>query len=110
MTTRVAVYGTLKQGHGNHRLIEQEPVATGLVRGHRLYQAGIPFLVEDESSDYPVHVEVYDVDDEKLDRLDALEGHPNCYCRKQLEVETKDDTTIAWVYQYPHPLGTTLGC
>lgn len=104
--TRVAVYGTLKQGFGNHRLIEQTPVAEGIVRGHRLYERGIPFLVEDATSDYEVVVEVYDVDDEKLRRLDMLEGHPSCYCRKELDIILADgETTSAWVYQYPHPVG-----
>lgn len=104
-THTVAVYGTLKQGFGNHRLIQQDPIAIGKVSGHRLYQSGIPFLVEDATSEYDVQVEVYEVDDEKLQSLDWLEGHPSCYCRKQLQVETEDDTITAWVYQYPHPVG-----
>ena len=105
-TTRVGVYGTLKQGFGNHRLINAEPVGTGVVRGHRLFESGIPFLVEDASSDYDVHVEYYDVDDETLARLDRLEGHPSCYCRKEMYIHLADEeVTSAWVYQYPSPVG-----
>lgn len=105
--TRVGVYGTLKQGHGNHRLLQHvERTAIGHVTGHRLYQSGIPFLVEDATSEYPVLVEIYDVDDETLQRLDNLEGHPRCYCRNVLPVELEDGSnTEAWVYQYPHPTG-----
>lgn len=106
MTTRVAVYGTLKQGFGNHRLIDAEPVEHGVVRGHRLYESGIPFLVEDKTSDYDVVVEVYDVDADTLESLDWLEGHPSFYCRKELDIILADgDVTSAWVYQYPHPSG-----
>lgn len=106
-TTRVGVYGTLKQGHGNHRLLEHVPRSgVGFVSGHRLYQSGIPFLVADKTSEYDVLVELYDVDDETLSRLDSLEGHPRCYCRKELEVVLQDgSSTIAWVYEYPSPNG-----
>lgn len=105
--TRVGVYGTLKQGHGNHVLLQHvERAAVGHVSGHRLYQSGIPFLVEDSTSDYDVLVEIYDVDDKTLQSLDSLEGHPNCYCRKPLRVELEDgSSTEAWVYEYPHPAG-----
>lgn len=107
MSTRVGVYGTLKQGHGNHRLLAHVPVtATGFVRGHRLYEAGIPFLVDDDTSEYDVLVEIYDVDDDTLQSLDWLEGHPTCYCRKELEVFLEDGTsTECWIYEYPNPAG-----
>ena len=106
--TRVGVYGTLKQGHGNHRLLEHvERADVGHVSGHRLYQSGIPFLVPDLTSEYDVLVELYDVDDVTLQRLDSLEGHPRCYCRKELEVSLQDgSSTTAWVYEYPSPTGT----
>lgn len=105
--TKVGVYGTLKQGRGNHYLLEHvEKRTDALVRGHRLYQSGIPFLVEDESSGYAVQIEVYDVDDPTLRNLDSLEGHPDCYCRKELQVELANgETDVVWIYQYPHPVG-----
>lgn len=105
--TRVAVYGTLKQGHGNHRLLEHvERQAVGHVSGHRLFQSGIPFLIADETSEYDVLVEVYDVDDTTLASLDMLEGHPSAYCRRELNVHLEDGTdTEAWVYEYPRIIG-----
>lgn len=106
--TTVGVYGTLKQGHGNHRLLQHvERKAVGHVSGHRLYQRGIPFLVPDETSPYEVLVELYDVDDETLERLDMLEGHPRWYCRKELPVKLEDGSeAIAWIYEYPEPTGS----
>lgn len=101
----VAVYGTLKQGHGNHRLIQQDPVSIGYISGHRLYQSGIPFLVKDHTSEYEVQVEIYEVDDETLQRLDRLEGHPSAYRREILSVSTDEGNRDAWTYLYPTPVG-----
>lgn len=104
---KVGVYGTLKQGWGNHRLLENSvKIADGWVSGYRLYQSGIPFLIKDDTSEYKVKVEVYEVDEYTLERLDCLEGHPTCYCREQLQVETDDaDVLTAWVYEYPTACG-----
>lgn len=107
--TTVAVYGTLKQGWGNHRLLEHVPRhSEGWVSGHRLYQSGIPFLIADETSEYNVKVEVYKIDDQTLRSLDRLEGHPSCYCRKVLSILDADGNQqeSAWVYEYPEPVGS----
>lgn len=102
----VAVYGTLKQGFGNHRLLQHvECAGEGVVSGHRLFQSGIPFLVKDKSSDYDVKVELYEVDDQTLASLDRLEGHPSAYCREVLGVKTDKDIVQAWTYLYPTPVG-----
>jgi len=106
--TTVAVYGTLKEGWGNHRLLEHVPKhSDGWVGGHRLFQQGIPFLIADEGSDYNVKVEVYKVDADTLHSLDGLEGHPTCYCRKELAILDDDGNhqETAWVYEYPSPIG-----
>jgi len=105
--TTVGVYGTLKQGRSNHDLLQHiKRKAEGWIDGHRLYESGIPFLIADETSEYKVLVELYDVDAETLRHLDCLEGHPSCYCRKELPIELKDNKeTIAWIYEYPSIVG-----
>lgn len=106
--TTVGVYGTLKQGRGNHSLLQhvEKHSDAWLVAGHRLYESGIPFVVEDDSGDYEIKLEIYKVDDKTLQNLDWLEGHPEFYERKQKEITLDDGSTeTAWVYIHPHPVG-----
>ena len=46
----VFVYGTLRKGHGNHKLIEGGRfMGSGLtVKKYAMYSRGIPFVSEDE--------------------------------------------------------------
>jgi len=102
----VGVYGTLKLGRSNHDLLEHvERHAEGWVKGYRLYESGIPFLVKDDTSDYKVKVELYKVDRDTLENLDGLEGHPHAYCRYEVPVEINNEVTTAWIYEYPSIVG-----
>jgi len=98
---RVAVYGTLKWGYGNHRLLENSQLV-GDGRTKDLYPlevSGLPYLHDEQHEGHQVEVEVYDVDDTTLEWLDSLEGHPNFYRRKQIPISMEDWTeTTAWVY------------
>jgi len=99
---RVFVYGTLKQGHGNHRLLANSKflgrcVLTGK---HRLVSlGGFPGLVQTdaEAPDRAVSGEVYQINDETLMSLDFLEGHPRFYERRKLATPFKN----AWAYYLP---------
>lgn len=100
----VFVYGSLKKGFGNHRLLEKsECVAKGTIAG-RLYSLGSYPGLKD-AVDERVHGEVYSVDDETLKSLDWLEGHPKMYERKEVWVQLpeatgEDDAVQAWTYFY----------
>lgn len=109
-TFKVAVYGTLKKGYGNHRLlVTAQPIGVGTVEGFRLYSSGIPFLVEDKSSEYDVHVECYEVNVQQLRSLDLLEGHPDFYERKLVDVRTDTgEMQTMWIYTYPEPRGVEI--
>ena len=84
----VAVYGTLRRGHGNHRLMEgAECVAEGFFSlPYRMVSlSAFPGLVA-AIEPHRVYLEVYEVDDSRLNRLDGLEGyrgdgHNNFYSR-----------------------------
>lgn len=92
---KVAVYGSLRQGMGNHGLLSGlKPLSTTTVKGFDMYSYGaFPFITDGEGE---VTVEVYEVDsDNRADRLDMLEGYPSFYDRKQ--VITEDGETV-WVY------------
>lgn len=90
----VFVYGTLKQGYGNHRLLtEAEKLGTAIVQDVTLYDMGFPVAI-DSDGDF-VTGEVYRVDDEEtMQRLDWLEGYPSFYDRKLVDTEHGQ----AWMY------------
>lgn len=96
--TNVAVYGTLKEGHGNHCVMQYaggtKVGETTLVGATMLSYGAFPVIVLD-GSDNKIHVEVYKVKD--LGPLDRLEGFPNFYSRTQVDTEFGP----AWIYHAP---------
>ena len=106
----IFVYGTLKKHHHNHYLVEGSeflgPAKT--LRKYSLYESGIPYVIENDQTS-EIHGEVYRVDDLTLERLDQLEGHPDWYERKEVEVLINNDKTIlAWLYFFPKKTGTLV--
>jgi len=92
-THRVAVYGTLREGEGNFRLL-RDAVKDGTHRigGFVMYSnGGFPYAVEGEGQ---ITVETYSVDDRTLRNLDMLEGYPHHYDRREVDVNGKP----AWIY------------
>jgi|TARA_B110000908_G_scaffold36340_1_gene43566 gamma-glutamylcyclotransferase (GGCT)/AIG2-like uncharacterized protein YtfP len=100
----VAVYGTLKKGYGNHRLLESSTfIGSGeTVNKYRLCISGLPFLIAGESSEgHNIDVEVYDCNAFEMYDLDLLEGHPRFYKRELTEVKVNGESVSAWVYFVP---------
>jgi gamma-glutamylcyclotransferase (GGCT)/AIG2-like uncharacterized protein YtfP len=108
---RILVYGTLKRGHANHRLIE---MAKGVFLGYdkisgpfrMVNMTGFPgIIIEDCDNDgvlntSTVRGELWGVDPEGLAAIDMLEGHPSFY--KRVKWWT-DSEKRAWVYTLsPH--------
>lgn len=98
MRNQVFVYGTLKKGHYNHRCISMDKTAKLLIDdafiSAKMYDLGaFPAAVAGFSQ---VKGEVWDVDDETLERLDHLEGHPRHYCRRMMYII--GGSVSAWVY------------
>ncbi len=100
----VSVYGTLKQGWGNHRLLERDPVVTGHIGIHKLDGVGFPIIKLGDA--YRLNVEVYEVNKDDLLRLDGLEGYregqtPTFYDRKTTNVVVEGGTDVeTYVYEY----------
>jgi gamma-glutamylaminecyclotransferase len=85
---RVFVYGTLRQGEGNHRLLLSARFVgeAHTVPGFALYDLGaFPGLVREGAG--TVTGELYDVDEATLAALDRLEGVPSFYRRERIELE-----------------------
>jgi len=99
----VFVYGTLRRGSSGAMSI-RFPNATFVddakVSG-RLYDLGAYPGLRLDDSDSSVVGEVYEVDDEALNELDAFEASSN-YLRKQTEVSIGADKTNCWTYE-PDP-------
>lgn len=96
-TLNIAVYGTLRKGWGNHRLISHLPLlAKGrTVEKYAMYERGIPFVYKDIPEDR-ITVEVYTVNRKKdLPGLDMLENHPQWYRRQPINVEIENGEIIS---------------
>src|SRR5689334_20254909 len=79
----VFVYGTLRQSHSNHQLMG-DAYCYGIGRTRNKYAmyiaGGYPYVTSLEAR-YQIVGELYAVDDDTLDKLDKMEGHPRYYTR-----------------------------
>lgn len=98
---RIAVYGTLKKGFGNNSLLRNEVfVRNDTVSGFDMYSlGGFPGIIPSPEAKTPVVVEVYDVSEHALKRLDMLEGHPHFYERTKVTLDSGDEASL---YIYRH--------
>lgn len=96
----VFVYGTLKRGYGNNRLLRNsEFVDVGVSADNEFTMycnGGFPYVFD--SGEAFVAGEVYSVTDEVFGHLDGLEGYPRHYDRKQIDVSTKKGIIKCWIY------------
>ncbi len=103
---KVFVYGTLKQGFGNHGALANHD-AVKLAEG---ITAETAFSMECMGSFPGVYLggkeaiwgEVYAVSLVCLNQLDRLEGHPHFYQRQEVYIKSADgDALRAWMYVLP---------
>ena len=97
----VAVYGTLKKGYSNynHYLTSSKFIGKGETKDkYPLVINGLPYLIEDKGNGHNVEVDVFKVSGGVLGHLDRLEGHPNWYRRKQIDIEMKGKVLKCWIY------------
>jgi gamma-glutamylcyclotransferase (GGCT)/AIG2-like uncharacterized protein YtfP len=98
---RVFVYGTLKHGHGNHRLLQHKgalfsgPARTDEAAFDLCCNGSFPYALM--AGKYHLGGEVYTVDEDVFKSLDRLEGYPRFYNRAQIQVWGRP----AWMYFYP---------
>lgn len=97
--TILFVYGTLKQGYGNHVFLKDSKfLGVDSVRGTLVDLGAFPGLLKD--GDRPVYGELYEVDHATLRNCDRLEGHPNFYRREP--VVTTGGVTCEVYYLQSH--------
>lgn len=90
---KVFVYGTLKNGYGNNRLLSGcNLLSVAYLDNHKLLHAGFPVLVEEKGS--KVRGEVWEIPEalEKnvIERLDWLENEGSMYNRITITVNDGD--------------------
>lgn len=97
-TTFLFVYGTLKRGARNHRLLaDQEFVSSATTAPkYRVYDLGpYPGLTRDEATGLAVRGEVFAVTECALAELDDFEGVPTLFVRKPIEIDGYGEV---WAY------------
>lgn len=103
---KVFVYGTLKQGHGNHRVLGDSPLLTTAKTSanYTMFNTGgFPAVIPEGTT--TIQGEVYEVDETTFPRLDRLEGYPRMYDREVITVtDDEGQQHDAWIYlwQYDH--------
>ena len=114
--TYVFVYGTLKRGHGNYAVYLSDARFVGEVQTAKdfmMFGGGFPLCREPVPSDNLFHAgkvkgEIFAVNKDTLNRLDALEGHPHFYERRITAIEEYPATSI-WMYHWNNENGRVEG-
>lgn len=96
---KVFVYGSLKQGFGNHEYHLGQSRMLGKAETlpqYSLFSLGAyPGVIKGGVT--AVQGELYEVNDDELRNLDRLEGHPSYYQREVIETSEGE----AWIYLLP---------
>ena len=97
------VYGSLKKGFDNHKLLQKYAKRVG-----KASTVGKFAMYEDSFGNYPYLVkepitkvmgELYEIKrKELLDQIDEFEGAPEYYQRKKIKVKTHKGVNLAFVY------------
>lgn len=99
MMHKVFVYGSLKIGYSNHVVLRGADYVgedtTADPAWYMFSMGGFPGVVR---GDKLITGEVYEVDDEGLSHLDALEGNGSFYTREVIPLKGGGD---AWMYVLP---------
>jgi len=101
---RLFVYGTLKSGYGNNRLMRPGKfIKKACLDGYILSGNGVPFAIESPGD----HIigELWEVPKyQMLGPIDSLEGHPYFYTRTWV----KDQLGGTWFYLCKESIGDTM--
>ena len=96
------VYGTLKKGHYNHDLLQYAKYVADVTTKYSYPMIQLdepyPYLLDCEGEGYQIKGELYKIDRATLAMLDILEGHPEHYRRREIEVKTIGITFTAISY------------
>ena len=110
--TILFVYGTLKRGLRNHRLIaDQEFLGEAVSEPrYRVYDLGpYPGLVVDSADGLAIRGELWVVSDCCLAELDDFEGVPDLFNREPVAIAGRSGMVFAYFWNRPVPEGAMTG-
>lgn len=109
-TDKVFVYGTLKRGHANCRLMSEAKflgVAKTTESVFVMLDGCCPAVVRAEGEPgIQIQGEVYEINALTFARLDRLEDHPHTYRRELIEIEGHG---LCWVYLLGYSFAGMIG-
>ncbi|MEP0071607.1 MAG: gamma-glutamylcyclotransferase family protein [Marinomonas sp.] len=109
-TNIVAVYGTLREGLTNHKLIAGcKRIGLGWLTGFRMYNLGeYPGVIPTHDESGRIRVEWYDVPDDILEELDRLEEFDPDALQTSLYLRKRVFSPYGqgWIYIYNQPLSS----
>jgi gamma-glutamylaminecyclotransferase len=106
------VYGTLKRGGRNHRLLADQRFVREVetAPAYRVYDLGpYPGLVRDEANGLAVRGELWDVSGCALEELDDFEGVPGLFDRRPVEIDDTDEPVMAYFWARAVPADAPSG-
>ena len=108
-STLIAVYGTLRQGFGNNRLLNGcRMVGSGWTdQKFQLTASGIPF-VHPKKKVSKIRVEIFEIPEDRMDSIDGLEGHPTWYKRVLIPITLDNEKPVEAELYFNIQEGSTL--
>ncbi|WP_406657529.1 gamma-glutamylcyclotransferase family protein [Methanolobus sp. ZRKC2] len=97
----VFVYGSLKRGFSNHHLMESSKFICStrtLEKFAMIDLDSFPGVIKEKKVS-PIHGEVYDLDTNTLEQIDAYEG--KWYSREDVELEAGLTAQMYFLVKYP---------
>lgn len=98
MIYKLFVYGSLKRGFGNHHFLEESKFVSKIttkISSFRMFSLGGFPGVSLQPNGRKIIGELYEIDDNTLQRIDYLEGNGNFYNRRLIKLDNGD---TAWMY------------
>ncbi|MCK5183087.1 MAG: gamma-glutamylcyclotransferase [Candidatus Heimdallarchaeota archaeon] len=107
----LAVYGTLKENFPNYfyYLNPRKPIFRGLVQlPYQMHSdGGFPLLFPSEKTN-KIHIEVFEVPQKTIEKIDKLEGVPVFYSRERVFLEELDSEVFLYVVVNREPFGELI--
>lgn len=104
----IFVYGTLKLGGSNNHLLEGAEFISKVVTYEDydlMNYGGFPCMSPESLEGNRVRGQLFRIQEQHLERMDRLEGHPDFYYRSVVEVVSEETAHIeyAWAYFHHNP-------
>lgn len=106
----IAVYGTLKKGESNHRILGDSAFIGSGYTPYSYYMLNLGYYPAIIQGNHSIHCEVYEISSLTLAALDRLEGHPNYYKREVVKIllDDSEEPISAEIYVLQHKIARPL--